>query len=126
MIINISASIPYFDVHKIFVLEDQDFRVEIIKKLITNEYQDTITFYANSTETAKDILIRHHPFDLIMLDYDLEELPSETNNGELVAKFIRENNIRYNNCIIHCLNPNNANKLFTTLNGNCTIKPLIN
>jgi hypothetical protein len=74
------------------------------------------------TTTAKDAieeLSRIKEWNLISLDHDLDGqvyVASENfNTGFTVAKFIKENNIKFNLCVIHTLNEYAVPKMLEVL-----------
>jgi len=101
----------------IFILEDNLERVATFNMLLPRIYQCDIT-QTDDVEQAKKILLSKQ-FDLIFLDHDLggkvfvdSELPD---TGYQIAKFIADNKIKYQQIIIHSMNPIGAQNMLTIL-----------
>jgi len=88
------------------------------------------------TTTAKiaiEELSRFKKWNVIMLDHDLDGQvyvnPENENTGYQVAKFIVENKIKFDTCIIHTLNDYAAPKMIGLLNianlGKVVYKPCV-
>lgn len=89
---------------KVFVLEDSMVRIEIFRNYLKN-HQVT---YCDNVETAKSVLEKED-FDIIFFDHDLDDRvfvkSSEPNTGYQLAKWLKKNNKRFQQIIIHSMNP---------------------
>jgi response regulator of citrate/malate metabolism len=87
----------------IFILEDDENRMKKFRgKLIGH-----VIFHADNVKDAKAILSKEK-VDVIFLDHDLDNRiyvdSNELNTGYQLAKWIFENNIKYDRVIVHSLN----------------------
>lgn len=75
---------------KIFILEDSEQRIDFFEKTMPNHN----LFIAKNVSEAKELFEKNEPFDLIMLDHDLEgpfyTNPDDENTGYQFAKFLKE------------------------------------
>jgi CheY-like chemotaxis protein len=98
---------------KIFILEDNDSRVEFFKWYFKNP--DYEVSYAKDVDEAKGLFTINQPFDIILLDHDLgDEVyvdSEEDNTGYQFAKFIITKDISRSFVIIHSLNPVGADNM---------------
>ncbi len=115
------------------ILEDNPARYEYLISLL---FQLTFPFMGKLiiTTTAKDAideLARLKEFNIIMLDHDLDGQvyvkPENPNTGYQVAKFIKENSVKFDLCIIHTLNEFAAPKMLDVLKdtGKVIYKPCV-
>jgi CheY-like chemotaxis protein len=92
---------------KIFVLEDDKFRTNFIKQHLKAAFTNPEIIFTDNADEAFKILTKSN-FDILCLDHDLGgEVfvnSEEPNTGYQVAKFISENKIKYDKCIVHSLN----------------------
>jgi CheY-like chemotaxis protein len=105
---------------KIFILEDDEFRLKYIKEQLKAVFKDYEIISCNNVIEAKHIL-ESSVFDYIFLDHDLGGKQfvdsNDANTGYQVAKFINEKKIKYDKCIIHSLNYPGAMKMSALLNN---------
>ena len=103
---------------KIFILEDNDERVAAFDRLLPQLYQGCQITHSKFADESKKIL-KDKDFDLIFLDHDLGGRvyvnSSEPDTGYQVAKFIAENGIKYQQLIIHSMNPAGAQNMLNVL-----------
>lgn len=96
----------------IFILEDDDMRVQAFIPFILNQQPTASIYVADNVEEAKKILMLVPKWDCIFLDHDLggdQYVDSNNENtGYQIAKFIKINHIKYTSCIIHSHNPAGA------------------
>lgn len=95
---------------KVFILEDDQTRVTKFRQnLIGHEI-----FVTDNVKTAK-IMLTNNQFEIIFLDHDLggEVFVNSNfpNTGYQLAKWIVDNNIKYNRLIVHSLNSVGANNI---------------
>lgn len=100
---------------KALILEDSKERVKLFKK---HWEKGNDLYFFDSVEDAKKALEVLGPFDLIMLDHDLDDRvyvdSDEPNTGYQLAKYIAENNIE-TEVITHTLNPCGAKNIIGVL-----------
>ena len=107
----------------IFILDDDETRHAALIKRATElaDAEETEVRIALDAEEAKNMLIKKNYWDIIMLDHDLGNRvfvdSSEENTGFQVAKFIRENNIRFGRCLLHSMNPVGVKNMLEELEG---------
>ena len=107
----------------IFILDDDETRHDALIKRATElaDAEETEVCIALDVEEAKNMLIKKNYWDIIMLDHDLGNRvfvdSSEENTGFQVAKFIRENNIRFGRCLLHSMNPVGVKNMLEELEG---------
>jgi hypothetical protein len=106
---------------KIFILEDSESRIRLFKIKLKNH---TNTF-AKTVKEARKILMNDKNWDIMLLDHDLgekENVPSEEEEtGYQVAVFIRKNDIKSKQIIIHSFNPVGAERMQQILPGSIRI-----
>ncbi len=102
----------------IFILDDDINRHDFLIKMLGNKYNNTNIVSAQTADEAYKFL-KNEKWDMIFLDHDLggeayvdSNLP---NTGYQVAKFIKNNNIKYDICIIHSMNPVGARNIQSIL-----------
>jgi len=101
---------------KIFILEDDLNRIEQFRrKLIRHNVS-----YCDDVETAKAILGKDK-YDIIFFDHDLggEQMvdSSEANTGYQLAKWIRSENMKFDQIVIHSCNPIGAANIEREVKG---------
>lgn len=98
------------DVRKIFVLEDSQARIDLFKKKFK---KDDVYYFDNVKEAIEgfDLL---GPFDIILLDHDLDGLifvnSNDDNTGYQFAKFLSKKEVK-SQIIIHSMNPVGARNM---------------
>lgn len=103
------------DVRKIFVLEDSHSRINALKKKFK---KDDDYYFDNVVEAIEgfDLL---GPFDIILLDHDLEGKifvnSTYENTGYQFAKYLSEKEELNAQIIIHSMNPNGAKNMKSAL-----------
>lgn len=87
----------------IFILEDDKERMKKFRRNLIGH----IIFHSDNVQDAKLILSKEK-IDIIFLDHDLDDRvyvdSNELNTGYQLAKWIYENNIKYQRVIVHSLN----------------------
>ena len=90
---------------KILILEDQKTRIDIFKK----KFQGHDVYFFDQVSDAKEALDLMGPWDILFLDHDLDQrifVPSEEpNTGYQFAKYIREKGYKFDQIILHSMNP---------------------
>lgn len=89
MQININKNV----IKNIFILEDNEFRIEWFKKTLGNDFNLTFSDKVNETK----YLLNHNKYDILFLDHDLDgkqwvEITDE-NTGSRVAEEIKKLNL---------------------------------
>lgn len=91
---------------KILILEDSGQRIKLFKQHYGKKHD---LYFFDKVIDAKDALELMGPFDIIFLDHDLDDrvyVPSEEpNTGYQLAKWIAEKNLKFDEIILHSLNP---------------------
>lgn len=91
---------------KILILEDSGPRIKLFKQHYGKDHD---LYFFDKVIDAKDALELMGPFDILFLDHDLDDrvyVPSEEpNTGYQLAKWVAERNIKFNEIILHSLNP---------------------
>lgn len=106
---------------KIFILEDAPSRMTKFRHYLKELYPNECAIYhAVEVDSAMKILKENeNTWDIIFLDHDLEGnvyVPSNhRQTGYTIAKYIKENNVKYNECIIHTQNPVGAKNINSVL-----------
>jgi len=107
---------------KIFIVEDDESRIEIFKEKF-EDIPEAELFIANTADEGKKILEENKGvmWDMIFLDHDLGDRvyveSADPNTGWQVAKYIRDNGIKYYNVITHSLNTMGAKSIQSMLEG---------
>jgi len=107
----------------IFILDDDIMRHKALVKKASElvNFEAAEVHIAFDAKDAKRILLERTYWDVIMLDHDLGNQvlvdSSEENTGFQVAKFIRENNIKFGRCLLHSMNPVGVNNMLGELKG---------
>lgn len=100
---------------KIFILEDAPARIDYFFYYFKRIFPGYKIYLATDVDQAEDILTKNKEWDKIFLDHDLEGnvyVPSShRQTGYTVAKYIKENNIEYDELIIHTQNPVGAKNI---------------
>lgn len=103
----------------IFILEDNNERIEIFKKYIYKLFPHCNLEISEDAKGAEVNLIKFSYWDYIFLDHDLGgEIFVDSykdNTGFQVAKFIKENNIQVGNIIVHSYNFEGVKKIMSIL-----------
>lgn len=101
---------------KILILEDDVHRVRKFHWKLVNH---TLTVFDNANAFKAFLKENHESIDVILLDHDLEGrqfVPSsEENTGYAVAKFIKEAGYKFQQIIIHSMNPYGAEAMYNVL-----------
>jgi CheY-like chemotaxis protein len=102
---------------KILILEDMANRIDIFKKKLKGH---DLYFFDEADDAIEALrLMNEKPWDMIFLDHDLGQemfVPSSHHNtGYTVAKFIAENDVKFNQIIIHSMNPAGAQNMKSVL-----------
>ncbi len=98
---------------KIFIVEDDKERIEIFKEKFAH-IEEAELFITTTASEAKKVLKENKDvmWDMMFLDHDLGGRvyveSADQNTGYQVAKFIRDNDIKYYNIVTHTLNPMGA------------------
>jgi CheY-like chemotaxis protein len=104
---------------KIFFLEDNINRYAPFFEWLEQKAIDPHVLSAKSYREAIEIFKDNKEFDVIFLDHDLGGKvfidSRKENTGYTVAKYILNNNIKYEQCIIHSQNPAGANNIQSIL-----------
>jgi len=109
----------------IFILDDDVMRHRtLIKRALeianVDKNEANIVTATTSDEAVKK-LQEHDSWDILMLDHDLggEIFVESTkeNTGFQVAKFIRKNNIKFGQCLLHSMNPVGVKNMLEELEG---------
>jgi len=100
---------------KIFILEDAPSRMQQFRYYLKKLFPNCVIYHARDVDEAEEILTENKKWDKIFLDHDLEGniyVPSSyIQTGYTLAKYIKENNIEYTECIIHTQNPVGAKNI---------------
>lgn len=112
---------------KILILEDSGGRIKTFEKHLGKDHD--LYFFDNVIE-AKEALQLLGPFDALFLDHDLDDKifvnSNEENTGYQLAKWISENDdIKFDEIIIHSLNPVGAQNIKAVL-PEAKVVPFIN
>lgn len=111
--------------HRALILEDNPTRYPYLINLMFQIAYPVLEklVIVTTAKAAKEELGRYKEWDFIMLDHDLDgqvycknENENE-NTGYQVAKFIKENKIKFKVCIIHTLNEYAVPKMMKELEG---------
>jgi len=100
---------------RVFVLEDDEKRVEWINKNFDKRVKMDLV------DTADDAinLLRNNKYDIIFLDHDLggEQMVDSNyhNTGATVAKMIHETENKNSTVIVHSYNPIGANNMMSSM-----------
>lgn len=100
-------------IKNIFILEDDETRIEWFKKQLSNDFNLTIT--SDAVEAVN--LLNQHNFDILFLDHDLKKERQDVNDkntGSYVAKEIKKLNLKVP-IIIHSWNPIGAKNMIDVL-----------
>ena len=104
---------------KIFILEDDIERIEFLEKWVKAYIDHKAEIHlAKSFAEACDIFENHDYFDFMLLDHDLKFCfmdSSEPETGYQVAMYMKNQGIKYDQCIIHSLNVDGANGMHSLL-----------
>lgn len=108
---------------KILIVDDMKERQKQLSEALADWYleeETEIVFVDNKLDAIKE-LKKKKEFDLIFLDHDLGGPfimdSNEDNTGYQVARFIRNNNIKYGRVIVHTVNPAGAFNICSILKG---------
>lgn len=99
----------------IFVLEDRDERMPIMKKWLDGKLKGEYTLTRAKDVAAAIEALERDKFDIFFLDHDLDGkafVPSQNENtGYQLAKWMNDNKIKYKQCFIHSMNPYGAYRM---------------
>ena len=116
---------------KIFILEDNKYRIMGFIAKFSKQYPDAELFFAEEINEAKKMHEENTPFDKYYLDHDLGGKVmvdiSNLNTGSEFAKYLKEKGIdgKSAEIVIHSLNPAGAENIKNILPGS-TRKPYFN
>jgi CheY-like chemotaxis protein len=100
---------------KVFVLEDDETRVDWIRKNFDEKVEMDLTDEADEAIT----LLRNNKYDLVFLDHDLggEQMVSSDhhNTGATVAKIMHETPNKDSVIIVHSYNPIGAENMMNSM-----------
>ena len=111
------AYIKKADQLKILIVEDMSSRIEFFK----NKFKGHDLYFFDNAKDSIDALklISDKPWDVVFLDHDLGGRvfvsSSDPNTGYAVAEFIRDNDIKINQIIIHSMNPAGSQNIKSVL-----------
>lgn len=112
----------------ILIIDDMQERHEYLKKWIKMHYIGVNIFSVKDRWEAEKIL-KKKKFGIIFLDHDLGNRvfvdSGDPNTGFQIACFIVNNNIKYNEIIVHSMNPWGAENIKNIL-PNVRVIPFIN
>lgn len=99
---------------RIFILEDDRERlVWFFREL--NDIQGHQVRHCDNVDDAKMILTKLGPFDVLFLDHDLDNRQmvnsEEKNTGYQLAKWIRDQGMKFDQIIVHSMNPAGAKNI---------------
>lgn len=101
---------------KVLILEDSIARINTFKKYLSEDHD--LYFYDN-VQDAKEAIELLGPFDILFLDHDLDDKiyvnSNEPNTGYQLAKWVAEKGIKFNEIILHSLNPAGVQNMKTIL-----------
>lgn len=98
---------------RIFIVEDNNERIETFKEMFA-DIPEAELFITTTASEAKKVLEENKDlaWDMLFLDHDLGGRvyveSADQNTGYQVAKFIKDNDIKYYNAVTHSLNPMGA------------------
>lgn len=96
----------------IFVLEDRDERMPVMKKWLDGKLKGEYTLTRCKDVPAAIKILTKDKFDVFFLDHDLDHkafVPSQKENtGYQLAKWMAQNKVKYTQCFIHSMNPQGA------------------
>ena len=116
---------------KIFILEDNIYRIRGFVAKLSAQYPDAKLFFAEEIEEAKKLHDENAPFDKYYLDHDLggKVMVStlNLNTGSTFAKHLKEKGVDGYSAeiVIHSLNPVGAENIKNLLPGSIR-KPYFN
>lgn len=95
----------------VFILEDSLERIKLFKEVLENKFD--LTFSANVEEAKK--LLQAKKYDVVFFDHDLDDKifvnSNDPNTGYQLAKWIEEKGMRFDQVVIHSLNPVGAERI---------------
>jgi len=104
-------------VTNIFILEDDLNRIEWFRKKLGRD--NSLTFCDNVLDAK--LAIKMKLYSVVFLDHDLggkQMVDSEdSNTGYQFAKFLREENIHFDQIFIHTLNPAGRENIYNLVQG---------
>ena len=90
---------------KILILEDSYARIQTFKQRLKGHD----LFFFDQVKDAKDALTLLGPFDVVFLDHDLDDKvfvdSADANTGYQLAKYIAEKGFKFDQIILHSMNP---------------------
>jgi hypothetical protein len=88
------------------ILEDSFARIDTFRRKLEKDYD--LYFFDNVKDSIEALQIMG-PFNIVFLDHDLDDKiyvnSNEANTGYQLAKYISENNLKFDQIIIHSMNP---------------------
>jgi len=104
---------------RIFILEDNAERIAFFKHALSVRFPDAEIIIKETAREAKEILKPNSYWDIILLDHDLGGKifvdSFDPNTGYQVAMHIRDNEIKYGQCITHTQNPAGGQNIVNVL-----------
>lgn len=106
---------------RIFILEDNDKRNKFFRDVLPGVFPGASIEMYEEADKAIEALDPDKHYDIILLDHDLGGRvfvnSNDSNTGYQVAKYIKENNISYGQCITHTQNPAGGANIKSVLDG---------
>lgn len=100
---------------KILILEDSTARIETFKKKLKGHD----VYYFDNVKQATQAIELLGPFDYYFIDHDLDDKvyvdSEEENTGYQLAKYMVENNVSYEQVIVHSMNSVGAENIKNVL-----------
>ena len=91
---------------KVLILEDSGARIKLFQKHLGKDHD---LYFFDNVQEAKAALELMGPFDVLFLDHDLDDRvfvdSNEPNTGYQLAKWVAEKDIKFDEIILHSLNP---------------------
>ena len=101
---------------KVLILEDSGARIKSFQKHLGKDHD---LYFFDNVQEAMAALELMGPFDVLFLDHDLDDRvfvdSNEQNTGYQLAKWISEQDMKFNEIIIHSHNPAGAQNMKAAL-----------